>query len=271
MRYARKVAAFFCGLFSIACPANGAVIVDDTWADGSRNEQKPPVETAWFSSTSTNMVAGRASLTLFGSANSRQFLTYFAPTAKPIKLADVGDAVIATLNFSPSDVADENPSRNLRFGLFDSNGGKRLNADGTPNGVGVVGYALFMNFARTFGAANALQVNDRDHPANTDLLGASAAYTPLPSNGQPANHSNAFTNGGSYSVQFSVKRVSPNLVEIKTLITGGSLAITNTATDSANIFTSFDTFAIRTTSAAGTAGRLELTQFRVEGPKPNGR
>jgi len=53
--------------------------------------------------------------------------------------------------------------------------------------------------------------------------------------------------------------------------TGGSLAITNVATDAASIVSTFDTFAIRSSSGAGTAGRLDLTRLQIEGPKSSGR
>src|SRR4051812_2783352 len=103
----------------------GAVVVDDKWADGSRKEQKLPDESAWFTSNGTNLAASAGKLEVWSSSSSRQFVTYFAPPDAPVSLAKTGDAITATIQFSPSGVADENSSHNLRFGLFDFSGGKR--------------------------------------------------------------------------------------------------------------------------------------------------
>jgi hypothetical protein len=247
----------------------GAVVVDDKWADGSRKEQKLPNESAWFTSNATNLAASAGKLEVWSSSSSRQFVTYFAPLDAPVSLAKTDDAITATIQFSPSGVADENSSHNLRFGLFDFSGGKRATADSTPAGKGVKGYALFLNFGKSFGTANALKINSRTNIVNTELLGASGAYNPLDSTGQPANHSPAFVNGASYSLQFSAKKTSDTTVEIKTIITGGSLGITNTGVDtgtSTALCTKFDGFAIRSYSGDATAARFDLTEFKVEGP-----
>jgi hypothetical protein len=245
-----------------------AVVVDDKWVDGSRAEQKLPTKSAWFSSNPTNLIASPGKLTVWSGTNSRQFMTYFEPAGSPASLAKAGDTMTATLQFSPSEVTSENNSRNLRFGLFDSSEAKRMTADSTPSGNGFKGYAVFLNFGQTFGTPNALKINSRTNINNADLLGASVAYANIDSSGQPANHSRAFTNGGSYTFEFSVKRTGEKTMQIRTVITGGGLSITNTAEDkgvSGPICAKFDTFAIRSYSADMTAARFELTEFKVEG------
>ncbi len=246
-----------------------AVIVDDKWTDGSRKEQNLPAESAWFASNPTNLVASKGKLAAWSGDKSRQFITYFAPAGSPVSLARPGDTLTATLQFSPFEVTSENNSRNLRFGLFDSSEGKRLTSDSTPSGSGFKGYAIFLNCGQTFGTPNALKVNSRTNTSNTDLLGASVAYADIECVGQPSNHSRAFTNGGAYTLELSIKRIGEKAVQIKTVLTGGGLTITNTAEDkgvSGPICSKFDTFAIRSYSADMTAARFDLTEFKVEGP-----
>jgi hypothetical protein len=252
----------------LALPGAAVTLLDDTWVEGSRTEQKPPTQSAWFASNSTNLVATAGKLTAFGSSSSRQFITYFPVADGPVSLAKTGDAITATITFRPWDVTEENPSHNLRLGLFDSVG-KRIKTDSVPHGGGAKGYALFLNFGQKFGTANAFQINARTNLANTDLMGATGAYSQLSCSGQPANHSAAFTNGGLYTLSISVKRAGVASMDIKTTVTGGGLSLTNSASDLEAVFTSFDAFAIRTSSAGGTAGRFEITEFKVEGPSPS--
>jgi hypothetical protein len=246
-----------------------AVLVDDKWTDGSRKEQNLPMESAWFCPHATNLVASPGKLTAWSGTNSRQFITYFTPAGSPASLAKVGDTITATLRFSPFEVTSENNSRNLRFGLFDSTDGKRMSSDSTPSGAGFKGYAIFLNCGQTFGTPSALKLNSRTNFSNTDLLGATVAYANIECTGQPANHSRAFASGGDYTLELSIRRTSDTAVQIKTILTGSGLSITNTAEDKGaygTICSKFDTFAVRSYSADMTAARFDFAEFKVEGP-----
>lgn len=262
-----RLMAVLTAAFGLTLPGAAYTLVDDTWAEGSRKEQNLPASSAWFASNRTNLATTVGTMTILSAASSRQFITYFPVRGEPIPLAHVGDSVIATLTFRPWGAADENHSRNFRLGLFDSSA-KRLTADGLPTGSGIKGYALFLNFGRSFGTMNAVQIGARTNMSNTDLMGSSSAYATLTSAGQPINHSVGFTNGGLYTLRFSVKRAAPGLLDIRTVITGGGLNIMNTASDSDAACTNFDTCAIRTSSVSGTAEKFEITEFKVEGPVP---
>src|SRR5437870_5230944 len=97
-------------LFGLALPVRAAIIVDDTWADGSRKEQKLPAESAWFSSQPTNLAATPGTLTAYSASSSRQYITYFPVSEKAVSLGNVGEAITATLWFKPWGVGEQNPS-----------------------------------------------------------------------------------------------------------------------------------------------------------------
>src|SRR6266436_6114299 len=90
---------FVGALLALACQSQAAVILEDTWTDGSPKEQNLPAESAWFASHATNIVASTGKLSLLSATSSRQFITYFAPPGSPIALANVGETLTATLTF----------------------------------------------------------------------------------------------------------------------------------------------------------------------------
>src|SRR5207244_1665461 len=83
-----------------ACP--GALIVDDTWADGTRTNQNMPTDSAWFTSQPALMSAatGRMSVTNRPDNSSCNFYTYFTTNGSVVQLANVGDALTAEISFT---------------------------------------------------------------------------------------------------------------------------------------------------------------------------
>jgi hypothetical protein len=147
--------------FCLAFNCSAAVIVDDTWADGTRNDTSLPTESAWFANSAaslTNYAPG--SMTgIPDSGSSRTWLTYFTTNpAAPVDLA-VGQMVRATVVFIPTNVAVfvSGNQRGLRAGLYNfADGGTRAGGDGSfvgasaGSGTNVTGYLLSQSFFTIF-------------------------------------------------------------------------------------------------------------------------
>ncbi|MEI9962602.1 MAG: hypothetical protein WDM76_16245 [Limisphaerales bacterium] len=121
----------FATLSTFALSSHATIIVDDTWADGNRTSSGPDgggIDSPWYSSTGSLLVAAPGSMTLSPSSSLTTW-TYFAPSGSPIQLS-VGDTLQVTLSFTITGPGAQNASRALRFGLFDYNTGTRRITDG---------------------------------------------------------------------------------------------------------------------------------------------
>jgi hypothetical protein len=255
-------------LASLACAlsANATVIVNDTWADGSRNEQNLPTESRWFAANrASNFVASANALTFYTDpTGSRAGLTYFTPSGSPVSLND-GEGLLATLVFTPNTIGTANTSGNMRFGLVDYSGGTRLTADGTSssmNGAGVTGYAVFMPITPTFGNSSPLNILQRTNAPATDLLGTGAAWETLGSGGGVNSGDPGYVSGTQYTLTMLVARAG-SAANITTTVTGQGLSLSQTVTDPAGTFT-FDGFAIRNSRGDQTAASFAFSSFTVE-------
>lgn len=264
-------------LCALALAARGQVLVNDTWRDGTRTDPASPtysefgtdadsdgdIESAWIAANrSTNFIAAVGSLTFYPTAGtSRAGLTYFTPGASPVTLSD-GQALKVTLTFTPSGVAATSSATTTRFAIADYTGGSRLTADGTSssmNGTGVKGYALFLNVANTFGVPP-LSLRERT-TLSSDLLGTATDWTTLGSGGGQAGDP-GFTNGISYTMVLTLARNSGTL-DFTAAITGGSLNISHTVTDTSPSTFTFDAFALRAANSTDTP-TMQFTNFKVE-------
>src|ERR1051325_4934586 len=110
-----------CFCFALVCLCASSlradILLDDTWADGTRTDQNLPAESAWFITSAANMRAFTNYLSVTNLSASSEWWTYFTPSGTPVSL-DIGDTLTVTLSFIPVGVAAQNSSKNLRFGLF---------------------------------------------------------------------------------------------------------------------------------------------------------
>jgi hypothetical protein len=121
--------------------ARATVIVNDSFADGGRDNGTDPMDSNWWASSSINgieVVAG--SLGMVTGSSGRGIHTIF-PTQT---LANVGDKLVATYTFTTPATVGSGGSGGFRVGLFDTLGRTELDADitassGSPNPV----YGLF--------------------------------------------------------------------------------------------------------------------------------
>lgn len=261
------------GFFGLALSSHGTLLVDDSWADGSRNEQNLPAESAWYSSDSsgTSLTAAIGSITGTVPASSVQWLTYYTAAGTPATL-NVGDTLKATAMFTPAGVTAQNANRGLRIGLYNfASGGTRVSANGYSTGAGtgapganVLGYMLNLNFGSSFGVDTPLQIMERTVVGSINLMGASGDYTTLSSGPAGSLSGSAFSSGTEYTFEFSVTRTAADSVNITTRFVGGALDISHTATDASGTTFAFDTFAIRPAASAQTASSFNFARLKVE-------
>lgn len=263
---------------ALALPASAQTLVNDFWHDGTRTDPGAPtysefgtdadsdgsIESFWIAANrATNFIAAPGSMTFYPTAGtSRSGLTYFTPAGSPVTLAD-GQALKITAVFIPSGVAASSTATTTRFAVADYTSGTRLTADGTSsgmNGANVKGYALFLNAANTFGTTP-LNIRERTSISGTDLLGSAAEWTLLDSGGGVAGDP-GFVDGTTYTMTITLGRIGGSL-DVTAAISGGSLNISHTVTDTSPSTFTFDAFALRTATAVDSP-IMEFRNFRVE-------
>ncbi len=167
-------------MVSHAIPSHAVVILDDTWADGNRNNTSLPTNAAWYASTGSALTATTGSMTLTLGSSAILAVSYFttnAASSNAVQLA-VGDTLLATITFTFNGVAAENTSEGFRLGIYEF-GSNRVSADFSGNGTqgaGVQGYALFQNMGVTFDNTTPMDIRVRTNLTDTSLLGSSGDY-----------------------------------------------------------------------------------------------
>ena len=132
---------FFGLIVSTVPTAHAAVIVNDSWADAGRDNGADPLDSNWWtSSSSSGIEVSAGSLGMVTGTSGRGIHTVF-PTQT---LANVGDKLVATYTFTTPATVGSGGTGAFRVGLFDTLGRAELNADvsassGSPNSV----YGLF--------------------------------------------------------------------------------------------------------------------------------
>lgn len=274
-----RVAVLLSLTICLSLPGAAAVLVDDSWADGTRDDTNLPDESAWFANNAVDtptLSVLPGSLTgnvlMFGTnLSSRLWITHFTPAGSPSTLG-LGDTLKLTLVFTPNNFPTTTPtSRGLRFGLFNFSepGAARVSGDGFSTGSGagapgvnVTGYILNMNFAQTL-AANPLQIMKRTDTLTNNLMGALAVFTALSSGGGPVGGA-GYNSGVEYTFEFSARRLDA-ATEITTKFSDtAGWSISHTATDTTNPTFSFDGLAIRPNGVADTAESFTFTRFKAE-------
>jgi hypothetical protein len=252
----------------LTLPGQAAVIINDSWADGSRGEQSLPTESAWFAATAATLTAAPGALTgTVGGSGASMWTTHFTPVGDPATLHHIGDTLKATLTFTPHNVSIESSTqRGFRLGLYDYSGSTRVSADGFSNSginaFGVPGYMLNMNFAEHFTISNPAQIMERTELAG-GLIGSVANYTSLGTGGGAIGLP-GFTSGRQYQLEFVFTRTGADSLQITTTFFGNTAPISHTVADLSGANFAFDTLAIRPASSGSSAEQFVFSNFTVE-------
>jgi hypothetical protein len=271
------------GLCTIGRAAQ-VTLVNDTWQDGTRTDPAAPVyseigtdgdadglESAWYNGgTGATAVASAGHLLLTPAGSSASWTSYLTPTGSAINLANTGDFVRVTWQFTTGDVNATNGSQNFRAALVDTNDPDRLVADGSPASSTFTGYALFGNMGETTGHGSSFNLKKRSVLTSGDVLGASGNWATSLGNGLGTG-AVGYADNTAYSFVMLLTRNAASGLDIVMSMTGGNIggtgAVSVSVTDaSPNAFT-FDTFAIRPSNNTTTATFFDTTLFRVEGPE----
>lgn len=265
----------------VATPAG--VVMDDTFTDpdlGYDDRSNLPLtstNSVWFTGASPqSLVAYQQNGNLVGTTVagvSSLWLGYFVETNQPPVHLAVGRTLLVRLPFIANSYSLHTNNSGLRLGLFDyADGGTRVTADGataggsTGNGIGVRGYMLNLDFGPTFSVNSPLQLLVRSSLADNNLMGSSSLYESLGSGPAGGGYSNspAFQAGQQYTLELSVARIAVNAVTITTRISGGTLDLVHSVTETNFAYHRFDAFAIRPNSAETTADSFTFPEFKVD-------
>ncbi|MDW8309391.1 MAG: hypothetical protein RMK20_08465 [Verrucomicrobiales bacterium] len=254
-------------------PGRAVVIVDDTWADGSRtNTPISSSNTVWYASTTTSLLVGPNYMLGTNITSARMWVGYFTEDpASPVTLND-GEMIKVTLVFTPTNVAawpGSGTARGLRFGLFNyADGGTRLTNDvfssSGGNGGNVTGYMLNMSFFTNFSVDTPLQILVRTNLPSANLMGTTVDYITLGSGPCCLSNQPGFSSGVTYTLEFAVARTNAADVGVYTRISGADQDLQFSIKDTITNYYKFDTFAIRPNNLAQSADHFTFHQFKVE-------
>ena len=233
----------------VATPVTRAVvIVNDSWADGGRDNGPDPLDSNWWTSAAAaGIEVTVGSLGMVTGTSGRGIHTVF-PTQT---LANIGDQLVATYTFVTPATVGTGGTAGFRVGLFDTLGRTGLDADITasssnpsplygwgtgatppgPGTAGLPGYMLDMDVG-----TGSEDLNFRKHDSGTvnptgRLLGTTTGFTSISPSGPDGAYS--FTPNTTYVGSFAIERISAT--EVRLTATLGSA--THSVTD---IFDSID-------------------------------
>jgi len=274
-------------LLPIASITHAQTLVNDTWLDGTRTDPVSPnyseygvdsdldgnIESLWYrggAGTLDPIGAGgplRGDLGVGGSS-SATWTTYFTAGAAPLTLANPGDSLRVTWQFSVTGLGAANTSQNFRLGLVNSPVGSVLTADGSPGNATYAGYGMFMNMSSgPLANTNPFQLMERADPGTASaLLSAGGSWAGL-GNGATVGTA-GYAEGVNYTYLMELTVNGSGGLDIVSSMSGGSLNDSGVAsvvlTDATPNSLSFNTFSIRPSSATGSAQIFDASLFRVE-------
>lgn len=248
-----RAAALACALGVCAIvPASATIIIDETFADGNRTTQNPPDSLAWYSSqdpANITTAVGSMALSGGGGTGAQSAMAYF-----PSVSLNVGQTLTLSMNFMPTGTLGTAATLNaIRFGIFNSNGGTVISADGQNPSMAAntyVGYVGRMNLSQA-GGTTTTNVLERGANAGT-LLTTSGAYTT--NLGTAGSIVDSLTLDTAYALTLTLNRTAASSMTITFSLSGGDLIGSAIAsyTDTTGIVTSFDSLGFSYFGNSGT-------------------
>ena len=266
----RLYTSVFVGIFlSTAVLSTQAVtLLDDTFADGTRNIQNLPTESAWFCSSASSLTAAPGAMTLQQGTTAILAVSYFTTSANnPVSL-NVGDTLSLNISYTFTGVAPLNTSQGFRLALCHF-GASRANADFSSNsgqGTNAEGYAIFQNMGINFNNTTPTSLESRTVISDKSLLGTGGDWTSLGVGPGSTNNFPGFTNNVPYTLQLSVQRTDVNVMQVTATwlndVTGVPLTTTVMDMDATNF--NFDGIGLRPLTSASTATGIIFNEVQVE-------
>jgi hypothetical protein len=247
---ARLAALILMGLLAaleLSTSLQAAIIVDDSWADAGRDNGADPLDSNWWtSSSSSGIEVAAGSLGMVTGTSGRGIHTIF-PTQT---LANVGDKLVATYTFTTPATVGSGGTGAFRVGLFDTLGRAGLNADvsassGSPNAVygwgtgaggpgtaGLPGYMMDMDVG-----TGTEDLNFRQHDAGTvnptgRLMGTTTGFTSISPSGPDGAY--ALAPNTTYNGSLTITRTSATEMQLTGTLGSASHSVTD-AFDSADV------------------------------------
>jgi len=248
------------------------VLLNDSFADGSRGESKRPAEAAVWVGREADVTIEAGALSTKMGESSQKIWTYFSES-EPVTLA-VGQKLTASISFVPRKVLAEATSRSLRIGLFHDATSPRVEDDVNNDGGGpdapwtdAQGYAVqVLITGGEYSSTKPFDLGKRTNLASPSLLGASGDYTKM-SGGDPV----ALELDKEYRVTLEITKVSDKQVDItSSMYQGDEQLSTFSLSDDGSwlgtepICDKFDQLFIRIADNLTTADQIDFTNFKVE-------
>lgn len=222
-------AVIACAMILTPAMTFGAVIVDDSWADGGRNNGADALDADWWSSTSTannSVEVGLGFMGLVTGTSGRGLHGTFAP-----QTLAVGDTLTATFTFmTPATVGSESGGGGFRFALSDFNNAG-LAAD-LQSGSSFV-QPLFTNLPSYMvdfdvnrpGVADDTSVREHINPNATGrFMGTTTEWTQM---GTSTDVDYIFTPNTEYVVVMSLTRTALDSMDIFGSLSSSNVVLTS--------------------------------------------
>jgi hypothetical protein len=238
--------------------APATVLLNDTFADGSRTNQDLPASAAFYYGATPST----ASLSVVDSAlqfsyNTNtgilsQAVAYFTDSGSPISLAE-GDVLTASITFSAANISNSPDA--LRIGFFNS-AGSRVSADYTgissASFNAYIGYAFSTNLNSA--GSNSGKIVQRTGTNNG--LYTSSAFTNLRSSLRPVG----YAANTVYTLSFEVEALAGSQMEITF---SDSLGNVFTVIDTITTLNTFDTLGIYLTNGTFASNTYTIDNVMV--------
>jgi hypothetical protein len=202
--------------------------------------------------------------------SSSSWTTYFTPEASPVTLANTGDRLRVTWAFRTNDVNATNGSQNFRIAVVDSPAAARLAANGTPGSAAYAGYGIFGNMGETLGHSDSFELVERTSPAvSSALLSASGSWTTSAALGNDGTTGDdGYDDNTRYVYTMELTRLAGGNLQVASSIVGGNIGgdgtLSVSALDTSPQTFTYDTFALRPSSASTTSDIFHTSLFRVD-------
>ncbi len=239
--------------------------IDDTFADGnSQNQDLANNSLRLFNGRTNNIRTDQTGSVTFdltpAGTSSDAFWAFFTPKGAPVALG-VGDQLAVSVTFSLSGFA--NNGQDIRWGVLDSQGTRNsTNLTGGMNDAtfaGDTGYGL--DFYAS-GSGSPFVIARRSVLTSANVFNSFGDFTPIKGSGASARQ--ALEDNTSYTLNYTIQRMSATDTRISTAVTGGALSGMNySAVESSPApNTTFDYFAFRT-GGTNLTKKITFTELKV--------